>query len=467
MRRQAGGRLARWGLLFLVLIGMSSQADSPSHIGYGVNPAYSGDSGIADMGFEWAKVFGSPAGRLPYRVLRRVHADGSTLGELSGWGAELENTARTEADWIEAWEIGNEPNLDADYGWNAPPSAADYTQVLCEAYRRIKGADQNVMVVSAGLAPTGRIPFTWNGHQGYCAEGVDWCAGYYQDEREFLREMLHSGAGECFDALGYHPYGFAAPYDAAPGSADCGANDFCFRGVEAMRDIMLNEFRVDKPIWATEFGWIIDPDDAGRPECLGDPSLAGRQWQFVSQQEQAENLLGAYEWAEANYAWMGPMFLFNYGFYSYPSCDQMGFYDIKGRAAEESLRSMSKNIVPARYEWSGLTTFWSEVSPEHPLETRLTLQNHALEPLGWSASIASSPFFTLTLDGDAGSFHDPLHLSVDPDGLNLGVYTGTLVLTVTNALPIPVEEPVQNITITLRMVEKVWRVHLPLITSAG
>jgi hypothetical protein len=90
-----------------------------------------------------------------------------------------------------------------------------------------------------------------------------------------------------------------------------------------------------------------------------------------------------------------------------------------------------------------------------------------LEPLGWSASIVSSPSFALTLDRDAGSFHDPLHLSVDPDGLNLGTFTGTIVLTVTNALPISVEEPVQNMTITLRMVEKAWRVHLPLITSAG
>jgi hypothetical protein len=278
--------------------------------------------------------------------------------------------------------------------------------------------------------------------------------------------MLQSGAGECFDALGYHPYGFAAPYDAAPGSADCGANDFCFRGVEAMREIMLDEFRVDKPVWATEFGWIIDPADVGRPECLGDPSLAGREWQFVSQQEQAENLRGAYEWAEANYAWMGPMFLFSYGFYSYPSCDQMGFYDIKGRAAEQSLRGMSKNIVPARYEWSGQATFWSEFSPERPLEPRFALQNHALEPLGWSASIVSSPPFALTLDREAGSYHDPLHLSVDPEGLNVGTFTGTIVLTVTNALPISVEEPVQNITITLQMVERVWRVHLPLITGA-
>jgi len=214
---------------------LDAHAQSVPHLGYGVNATSAADPGIGAMGFDWTKVFGPVGSRLPYRVLRRVDVHADVLGDLNGWGNDLENAARAQADFIEAWEIGNEPNLDASFGWAAPPNAADYTRVLCEAYRRIKRADPTAIVVSAGLAPTGRVPFTWNGHRGYCAPGVGWCPGYYQDEREFLREMLQAGAANCFDALGFHPYGFAAPATAAPGSPECGPNDFCFRTVEVIR----------------------------------------------------------------------------------------------------------------------------------------------------------------------------------------------------------------------------------------
>jgi len=136
-------------------------------MGYGVNPTNPGDPGIAGMAFDWTKAWGG-VGRLPYRVLRREMVNASTLGDLSDWGAGLESEAASQRDYVEAWEIGNEPNLDAPYGWAAPPNAADYVEVLCEAYDRIKAVDPTAIVVSAGLAPTGRIPFSWNGHRGYC-----------------------------------------------------------------------------------------------------------------------------------------------------------------------------------------------------------------------------------------------------------------------------------------------------------
>jgi hypothetical protein len=301
------------------------------------------DPAIGEMGLGWIKVFTGPEHRFPYHVLYRIGVNYNVVGYLDflaqGWGSE----AYQKAAFIEAWEIGNEPNLGAAFGWYAPPDAALYTQVLCVLYARIKAGDPEAIVVSGGLAPAGRVAAEWEGHKGYCAPGLEGCMGYYQDDQEFLREMLDAGAADCFDALGYHPYGFGAPYDAAPGSEACGRDDFCFRGVEEIREIMVEEYGVDKPIWATEFGWMVDPRDQaiGRPECWEDQSMLQFHWQVVSPVEQALNIRGALEYAEENYPWMGPMLLFNYGFYDETSCNHMGFFDIKGRPGEELLRALA------------------------------------------------------------------------------------------------------------------------------
>lgn len=468
----------KWGYLraWLVGIGMGialatssissgTRAQSIPHLGYGVNPWSSSDPGIGAMGFDWTKVFGPVGSRLPYRVLRRLDVHASTLNNLSAWGDWLENEARAQADLIEAWEIGNEPNLDASFGWAAPPNAADYTRVLCEAYRRIKRADPTAIVVSAGLAPTGRVPFTWNGHRGYCAPGVGWCPGYYQDEREFLREMLQAGAANCFDALGFHPYGFAAPATAAPGSPECGANDFCFRTVEVIRQIMASEFGVDKPIWATEFGWLIDPEQVGRPECRNDPSFSGRLWQLVSPQQQADYLVQAYQWAETNWPWMGAMLLFNYGFYNPSSCDQMGFYDIKGRPAETALRNMIKNPVPARPVWNTPQLLLSDVDAPALLRGAFWVRNRSPEPLQWTVLGSSSPDFPLNVEASSGTYRQPLPFRVDPTGKPVGVYTATIRVRATPWAPmaLPIEGEVQDLRVILRVVPEVYRDYLPLI----
>ncbi|MFN3928809.1 MAG: hypothetical protein ACK4OK_04145 [Thermoflexus sp.] len=475
-------RLVQRSILLIAAIGLGiaagssveprpARAQSVPHIGYGVNPWNAADPGIGDLGFDWTKVFGSPGGRLPYRTLRRVDAHASTLNNLSAWGDWLENEAQAQAAWIEAWEIGNEPNLDAPYGWAAPPNAADYTRVLCEAYRRIKRADPTAIVVSGGLAPTGRVPFTWNGHKGYCAPGLEWCPGYYQDEREFLREMLQAGAANCFDALGFHPYGFAAPATAAPGSPECGPNDFCFRTVEVIRQIMVNEFGVDKPIWATEFGWLVDPRQVGRPECWNDPSFSGRQWQVVSPDQQATYLVQAYQWADANWPWMGAMLVFNYGFSEAPSnslppCDQMRFYDIKGRPAEQALRGMIKNKVPARPLWNTPVTLLSDVDTPLPLRGAFRLRSSTPDPLSWTVLGISAPF-PVTLDANSGTDMQPLSFSVDPSGKGLGVYTGTIQVQATVPSPlsqsVSVENPNQELQVVLRVVPEVYRTMLPLV----
>lgn len=327
--------------LLLCLQLTPTQASQP-HIGYGANVAEWDTDLLSQMGFDWIKVFNPPTYDLPQQVLLRIDATHAQLSDITAFADGVEAVAQNHGDYIDAYEIGNEPNLDASYGWAAPPIAADYQQLLCAAYDRIKAVDPTAVVVSAGLAPTGRVSGDWNGHPGH--------NGLYQDEREYLRELLAGGAGNCFDALGYHPYGYRANFDAVPDvlsddpDQNC-SNGFCFRGVEKIYEIMDTEYNLGhKSVWATEFGWIIAPPD----HCLSDPGWAGRQWQLVSPQVQATNLVGAYQYADAHYPWMGGMFLFNLNFNLapyYPECEQMRFYGVADRPAQAALTDMAKNPV--------------------------------------------------------------------------------------------------------------------------
>jgi hypothetical protein len=438
---------------------------SAPHIGYGVNPTNYGDPAIAAMGFDWTKVWAGPGGRLPYRVLRRIDVNYLLAGDIEGHAQGIGNEAYLQAENIEAWEIGNEVNLGAEFGWGTAPDAALYTQMLCAIYEKIKAADPSVVVVSAGLAPVGRVPFEYNGHQGYCAPGLEWCGGWYQDEREYLREMLDAGAANCFDAVGYHPYGFLAPYDAAPGSWECGVNDFCFRGVEAIRDILYNEYGVDKPIWATEFGWIIDPVDLNEGDCLNDPSMGGFLWMLVSEQQQADNLVGAYEYANAHYPWMGAMLLFNYGFSDVHGCNQMSFFDIKGRQAQTDLTSMAEEIVPAQPLWSGRRVWLLEVGDSRQLSSTLTVRNVSPEPMNWTGSLVSSSF-PITLETTSGACPDTLPYVADSTGLEVGRHTATVATTATVGIPVPISDPVQNVEVSIFVVEEIFAAYLPLVVRS-
>lgn len=441
--------------LFASLLVRPARAADPAHLGYGTT------GGVEALGFDWIKTLYSPSGDQARRLVR-VDLRASHLGSLDAWLADLDHSVRYYAQMADAYEIGNEPNLDASYGWGAPPDAADYTYALCRAYATIKAADPDALVVTAGLAPTGRIPFTWEGHKGYCAPGVSWCPVYYQDEREFLREMLRAGAGACFDALGYHPYGFSAPYDAAPGSAACGPNDFCFRSVERIHDILYGEFGLTQPVWPTEFGWIVDPRLVGKRECWNDPSMVPFQWMVVSQEAQATNLVGAYQYAESHYPWMGAMFLFNYGIGG--GCDQMGFFNIQGRPAEAALAAMSKRYVPGIAAWRGTRNVVVNVGGEGVASGQLWLDNLTYGPLNWHAALVPGATLDgrLSLQVSDGDITQPVRFSIDATGLAPGLHTGRLALTATAPLGLPVTDAQQEVSVGVLVATD--RIYVPMVS---
>jgi C1A family cysteine protease/putative hemolysin len=304
--------------------------------GYGLSVAYPDGDKAHDMGFNWIKTFDPPAAGQPTNVLYRVKADAGDWYDLDALYLRLRELAQTYGAYIDAYEIGNEVNTVGE--WGAPPVASDYVDVLCTARYAILGADPTAKIISAGLAPAGRVVGNWNGHIGH--------DGDVQDEREYLREFLDFGGHMCADAIGYHPMGFSADYDAEPdvnggtSETNC-ANGFCFRGVEKIHGILEERELDDTKIWATEVGWLAEPPD----ECLGHPSWQGRYWQIVSPEKKAENLVGAFWCARVHWPWLEALFVFNLDFSAapyYSDCEHMRYYSILGTPAETALDEMPK-----------------------------------------------------------------------------------------------------------------------------
>jgi len=108
----------RLGVLVLVLIlfmvGLQSlQAGEEPDFGYGANVAEWDISTLQAMGFNWIKVFSGPGSRLPLNVLLRLDANADNMSDLNDFGDSVQQLAQQQKGYVDAYEIGNEPNLDA------------------------------------------------------------------------------------------------------------------------------------------------------------------------------------------------------------------------------------------------------------------------------------------------------------------------------------------------------------------
>lgn len=210
---------------------------------------------------------------------------------------------------VDAIEVHNEPNLALD--WHGNPNVAEYTLMLQEAYLQIKAANPNMIVVSGGLAPTTNTP-----------------DGSAIDDLIFARQMFELGAGDYFDAFGYHPYGYNAPPEQAPS-----AGRLNFRRAELIREIMVEFGLGKKPIWMTEFGWLRDPAEDGVTCDDSNPDFAGFGWLKVSGQTQANYTVRAVNYADRYWGWSGPLFLWNLNWAQLPEtavplCSHMRWFSL-------------------------------------------------------------------------------------------------------------------------------------------
>jgi polysaccharide biosynthesis protein PslG len=184
---------------------------------------------------------------------------------------------------VHALQVWNEPNLEREWG-NEPinaDSAADYVRLLRGAHRAAHAADPGIIVLSAGLSPTG----VTNEQSA--------------DDLEYLRWMYRAGLRGAFDALGVNANAQAPEVAAGFGALkDFPHPSFYFRRVEQLRAEMVDNGDGAKQIWLLEWGWTADAVH---------PNYA---WFAVSETKKAENIVEAFTYARTRWApWIGVMVL--------------------------------------------------------------------------------------------------------------------------------------------------------------
>lgn len=142
---------------------------------------------------------------------------------------------------VKAWEIWNEPNLEAFWKGGNPETFVPY---LKAGYEGVKAGNPSAPVVFGGLAAAmtkvngialvPRFPFLVRFTN--------------TDPVEFFRRALAAGAADYFDVLGYHPY-----------SIDGGFRPLSFSPSNPYVVSLGGLAKLtQKGIWATEYGFKID-----------------------------------------------------------------------------------------------------------------------------------------------------------------------------------------------------------------
>jgi polysaccharide biosynthesis protein PslG len=177
---------------------------------------------------------------------------------------------------ISAYQIWNEPNLSREWGDHAP-DAAGYVNLLKGCSDAIRAADPAAILISAGLAPTGTNDATATPDDIY------------------LQAMYDAGFQRYVDVVGMHAPGFSAP-EVPPEDGAGGHRFFTFRRVEDLRRIMVTNGDAARQAALLEVGWTTDENN---------PNY---QWFAVTEEQQARNLVAAYQYA-ADYwrPWVGLM----------------------------------------------------------------------------------------------------------------------------------------------------------------
>ncbi len=162
---------------------------------------------------------------------------------------------------IHAIEVWNEINIDREWTTNPPAiNAQRYVQLLQVAYSTIKSIDPNIIVISAGLAPTGaNIP------------------GAVTDDFVYMDQLIAAGMLNVVDCVGAHHNGLNVPPNQDWNNLPERNPPARFRGpwsnphhswaFKSTLEGYANRIRAagsDKKLCVTEFGWPSVEDLQGR-----------------------------------------------------------------------------------------------------------------------------------------------------------------------------------------------------------
>ncbi len=199
---------------------------------------------------------------------------------LDAWGAYCGALAGRYPGRIAAYQLWNEPNLSREWGSQTPDAAA-YVEMLRVCSEAIRAADPQAILISAGLAPTGN------------------CCDIALPDDQYLQAMYDHNFQQYVDVVGMHAPGYARP-EISPDEAVAAGSQrfFSFRRVEDLRAIMVKNGDAARQAAVLEFGWHTDTRQAN-------PDYS---WYGVSEAQQAENMVAAYQYAFEHWRpWVGLM----------------------------------------------------------------------------------------------------------------------------------------------------------------
>ncbi|HHS97519.1 MAG TPA: hypothetical protein ENK08_06410 [Chloroflexi bacterium] len=230
---------------------------------------------------------------------------------------------------IRYYQIWNEPNIYPEWG-EQPVDPEGYTELLCLAYRRVKEADPNAVVISGALAQTVALD-----------PGPGPGAGL--NDLIFLQRMYDAGAADCFDILAVNDYLlWSGPTDHRLHPLTINYGRFLY-----LRDIMVVNGDAHKPIWFSEMNSNAVPNDPNIQDW-------GRYGQ-VTLEQQARYAPMAYQRAMEDWPWVG---VINFWFFKRASDEernQSWYYfrmvepDFTPLPVYDAMREYIASLVPTLY----------------------------------------------------------------------------------------------------------------------
>jgi polysaccharide biosynthesis protein PslG len=196
---------------------------------------------------------------------------------FADYGDFVAAVAERYAGRITYYQLWNEPNIYPEWG-EQPANPEAFTELFCLGYRRVKMADPAAVILSPALSPTIAID------------------GRNLNNLIYFERMLAAGAGDCFDILAAQAYGLWS----GPSDRRLRPTFFNYQSHLYMRDILVRHGYATRPVWISEMGWNVVPDQL--------PAPFGR----VTEEEQAAYAVAAYERARQEWPWVG---VINYWFF--------------------------------------------------------------------------------------------------------------------------------------------------------
>lgn len=140
--------------------------------------------------------------------------------------------AKRFTEWVDAWEIWNEPNASE---FLSPPDPVKYAGLLKAGYQGVKAGDPTALVVFGGPM---FVDTAW------------------------IAKVYAAGAKPYFDVMAVHPYQGNA---AMPPDAPSKGMRERLTNTDSLIALMAKEGDSHKPIWFTEFGWSTHANAADTP----------------------------------------------------------------------------------------------------------------------------------------------------------------------------------------------------------